>query len=488
MAKIEKEILIGDMLEQMLIPSDEQPYVVPENWCWVTVKSINKYRARNINPSDKGNTVFELYSVPSYDENYPEIVSGSEIGSSKQHVQKNDVLICKINPRINRVWHVTDYEKGLLLASSEWIVVRNDFINSRYLMHYFRSQIFREYLLSNVSGVGGSLMRAQPKYVETYPIPLPPITEQYRIVEHIEVLISRIANANELIHECIDKLEARKMAIFDRAFTGKLTEQWRKSHRTINNIFNEVQDFYKGNKKVLKLIQECQTASTIIEEIDDAIWIKCNIGSVAEVTNGSTPSRANNQYWNGSIPWVSSGEVNNSHIWDTKEKITEEGYKNTSVKFLPIGTVLIAMIGEGKTRGQSAILEIEATTNQNIAAIQIPHGLVSSEFLWYWLQYQYKKNREKGAGSGPQALNCQRVRELEFIIPPFEEQIEVVRILNNVISIDNQSRDLLCMKEDLDSLKKSILTKAFHGELSTTDLSEPSSIELLKSIISTEKQ
>ena len=184
------------------------------------------------------------------------------------------------------------------------------------------------------------------------------------------------------------------------------------------------------------------------------------------MTNGSTPSRKEPAFWNGDIPWVSSGEVSNNIIEATNECITEEGYNNSSVKKLPIGTVLIAMIGEGKTRGQTSVLNIEATTNQNIAAIVINHGHVEPKFLWYWLQKEYKKNRTAGSGSGPQALNCQRVRELPFILPTLTEQQEIVRILDSVLEKETRAKEAAqTVLDQIALLKKSILARAFRGEL-----------------------
>lgn len=87
---------------------------------------------------------------------------------------------------------------------------------------------------------------------------------------------------------------------------------------------------------------------------------------------------------------------------------------------------------------ESSILNIEATTNPNIAAIVIEHGYINPKFLWYCLQKEYKKNREKGVGSGPQALNCQRVRELGFIVPSIEEQNEIVNILEKLLGNEEQ--------------------------------------------------
>ncbi|WP_295095494.1 restriction endonuclease subunit S, partial [Ruminococcus sp.] len=217
---------------------------------------------------------------------------------------------------------------------------------------------------------------------------------------------------------------------------------------------------------------------------DGTVWYKTVIGAVGVVTNGSTPSRKCGSYWEGSIPWVSSGEVRNNIIYQTNECITEEGYQNSSGKMLPKGTVLIAMIGEGKTRGQSAILDIEATTNQNIAAIIIEHGLINPKFMWYWLQKQYRYNREKGAGSGPQALNCQRVRELEFIVPSIEEQNKIVEIIDIMMEKETQvSSEIEGTIDNILSIKKSILEKAFRGELGTNNPCDEPSIELLKQVL-----
>lgn len=93
------------------------------------------------------------------------------------------------------------------------------------------------------------------------------------------------------------------------------------------------------------------------------------------------------------------------------------------------------MIGEGKTRGQSAILLAPATINQNIAAIDIDHGLIVAEYLWYWLQFQYENNRDVVSGSGSKALNCDRVRELGFSLPPLEEQTEIIKRVESLFSI-----------------------------------------------------
>ena len=123
--------------QEVLVPEAEQPYAVPENWRWVRLGSINFYRSENVNPALSPDIFFELYSVPSSAEGYPEIAEGNNIGSVKQGVKKGDVLLCKINPRINRVWYVSAFTDNILVASSEWFIFRNNQIDYKFIAFYF---------------------------------------------------------------------------------------------------------------------------------------------------------------------------------------------------------------------------------------------------------------------------------------------------------------------------------------------------------------
>lgn len=166
---------------------------LPGGWIVGSFSQVNMFASETIDPSNFPDEMFELYSVPNFEAGTPEIICGKEIGSSKQSICKNDVLVCKINPRINRAWitgHITPYR---LLGSSEWIVFRNHLLFAPYLRYYFSSPYFRKLMLSNVSGVGGSLMRAQPESVKKYPILIPPYQEQLRIAERIDELFALLA-------------------------------------------------------------------------------------------------------------------------------------------------------------------------------------------------------------------------------------------------------------------------------------------------------
>ena len=175
---------------------------------------------------------------------------------------------------------------------------------------------------------------------------LPTLTEQQRIVNRIETMFAKLDEAKEKAKSVLDSFETRKAAILHKAFNGELTANWRKENEVEKNeelesIHSFVQSLPK--KDITNIVEFQKQASDYILS-DGTLWKKCFIGAIGIVTNGSTPSRKEPAFWNGDIPWVSSGEVSNNIIEATNECITEEGYNNSSVKKLPIGTVLIAMI------------------------------------------------------------------------------------------------------------------------------------------------
>ena len=148
---------------------------------YTSLKNINMYKSESINPAKYPNEIFEVYSVPAFETGHPEYLHGEEIASNKNIVQKDDILLCKINPRINRVWVVADESEHQNIASSEWIVIRTKEYNPEFLAWYLRTPKFQQLMTSEVTGIGGSLTRAQPKRVAEYPVPVVDREMQERI-------------------------------------------------------------------------------------------------------------------------------------------------------------------------------------------------------------------------------------------------------------------------------------------------------------------
>ena len=339
---------------------------------------------------------------------------------------------------------------------------------------------------------GATIPMLTVRQVADFLVPLPPLAEQKRIVAKVEALLARVNAARDRLAKTPTILKRFRQSVLAAACSGRLTEEWRVAHPDVESGSLLIRRIQKArlsaavsSKERNQIAEAFQPEMLEVAEDELAIqaipeWAPCRIGAIGTVVNGSTPSRKQDEFWDGDIPWVSSGEVRNNNISTTRERITKAGYEGSSVRLLPPGTVLVAMIGEGKTRGQSAILQISATINQNIAAILLSHGLVSSEFLWRWLQFQYELTRERGGGSGPQALNCQSVRELPFLLPPLAEQHEIVRRVEELFSLaDAVEKNVAKGTERTEKLIQAILAKAFSGELVAQDPNdEPASIML----------
>lgn len=478
-------------LDHALIPNEEAPYSLPDNWCWVRIDAIASiFTGNSINERVKeekyaGRSDGLVY-IATKDISFDSVVDyetnvSIPLNEGFKIAPKDSTLLCIEGGSAGRkVGFIT---QDVCFVNKLCAFVPINGINPKYLYYVIQSDTFKKQFDAKKHGLIGGV---SVKEVSSIHIPLPPTEQQNLIVEYVESFFIKLDEAKEKVQEVFDGFESRKAAILNRAFSGELTTAWRKSHSAIENTTIKAVKEYSlsWTKKEQRLLYDEQQKATTLSMSDNHNWIKCTIGAVARVNNGSTPSRQKVEYWNGNIPWVSSGEVRNNYIYDTLERITKDGFENSSVKLLPIGTVLIAMIGEGKTRGQSAVLRIPATTNQNVAAIIMDHGLIVGEYMWYWLQMNYSKNREKGSGSGQQALNCQRVRELEFVFPGYEEQKEIVRILDNLISKEQQAKEAAeAVIERIDTTKKAILARAFRGELGTNDPTEESAVELLKRII-----
>jgi type I restriction enzyme S subunit len=354
-------------------------------------------------------------------------------------------------------------------------------IDARYFGLFLRTREYRQ-AISELSA-GTNINNLKAEHFDAIQVPFAPLAEQRRIVAKLGELLGRVSQAKARLDRVPALLKRFRQSVLAAACSGKLTADWREENvcdetgevllSRIKSSRLKIAAFAKEKNQIESAFGSSLFDVTSEELGFDSLpetWKACRIGAVGSVSNGSTPSRQQPSFWDGDIPWVSSGEVRNNLITSTRERITKAGFDGTSVRLLPRGTVLIAMIGEGKTRGQSAILDLEATINQNIAAAVISHGFVEPAFLWRWFQMRYEATREQGAGSGPQALNCQRVRELPFVLPPLKEQKEIVRRVEQLFAFADQIEARFKKAQaQIERLTQSVLAKAFRGELVPTE-------------------
>ncbi|MGT2722921.1 restriction endonuclease subunit S [Streptococcus pseudopneumoniae] len=188
------------------------------------------------------------------------------------------------------------------------------------------------------------------------------------------------------------------------------------------------------------------------------LFPKYKIGEKFEVSSGSTPSRDNKLYWDsGTINWVKTTEVINREITETEEKITKFALENTSLKLFPVDTILIAMYGQGQTRGRSAILKVESTSNQACGAI-FPNKIDNPVFIWHQLMLRYSELRELGRGGNQPNLNGQLIKNFELIFPPLALQNEFADF---VAQVDKSQLAIQKSLEELETLKKSLMQEYF---------------------------
>ena len=212
-------------------------------------------------------------------------------------------------------------------------------------------------------------------------------------------------------------------------------------------------------------------------------WKEGVIEDIAKVSSGGTPSRKKDSYWvNGIIPWVTTAEVKFNIITDTEQKITEEGLQNSSAKLYPKDTILMAMYGQGKTRGQVAKLGMEASTNQACAALQLNEGF-DVDYYYQYLTSQYESIRELANSGGQQNLSGGIVKNIQVPIPPLPEQQKVAKILSTwdkAIStterlIDNSTQQKKALMQQLLTGKKRLLDdngERFSGDFDQHRLAE----------------
>lgn len=352
--------------------------------------------------------------------------------------------------------------------------------STKFLYYRLRNHDFRSFITLDDSG---SLQKnTSISYAANFKLALPPAAEQERIVKKLDTIFEQLNETKARLNRVPDLLKQFRQSYLERVFSGALSS---KSNESITS------ELTKARLAKTKLIEakelrkekelEPLPPANQLEALPSG-WQWIQLGDTFIVYVGSTPSRSNSAYWNGAINWVSSGEVAFSDITKSEEKITQSGLDNSSCKVHPPGTVMLGMIGEGKTRGQTAVLRIDASHNQNTAAIRLDHTSCLPEYIYWYLFYKYEETRRIGSGNNQQALNKERVRNLLIPLPPIDIQSDLVRKIKlkmELLAILEQT--IRKQLRNLEKVEASVLKQAFDGHLVDQSPSdEPASVLLEK--------
>ena len=254
--------------------------------------------------------------------------------------------------------------------------------------------------------------------------------------------------------------------ILDHAFKGKLTSEFSDPDFNFDLTLQKLED---SRKKLFSTFKNgrYKQASNKVRKVNSK-WLEIPLESFGLVETGATPLRGNSEYWkNGTIPWVTSTVVNQQKVTEASELITDNALKETNTKLFPIGTLLIAMYGEGKTRGKVSELMIEAATNQALAGVILSEEAEQyKEFIKLYLYKNYEDLRRLASGGVQPNLNLTMIKEMQIPFPSKKEQSAIVDILNRYLSIiDNSLTQIDQILAMTNGTKQSILKQAFEGKL-----------------------
>lgn len=383
------------------------------------------------------------------------------------------------------------------------------------------------------------------QYLTKEDIPLPPLPEQRRIVEKIEELFTQLDAGVEALKRAQTRLKRYRASLLQAACEGRLVpteaELARRENRAyepaaalLARVLTERRRRWE-EQEWQKLVEKAQQKAALarrkarglparaadlseaewraIPEAEYAPylpkndqwkqkyaapaapdtaelpalpegWVWATVEQLADVQTGVTPLRSNPLFWeNGSIPWVKSGFLNNLYVNETDEYITAEALKRTNLKIFPSGSLLIAMYGEGKTRGKVSELTFEATTNQAIAAIVFQDCVKNIKpYLKLFFEKNYEDIRRLSSGGVQPNLNLSIVKSTLIPLPPLGEQERIIGQIEKTLSIINNLENMVYKQLiRAERLRQAILKRAFEGKLVPQDpTDEPASALLAR--------
>ena len=445
-AKKEKALTPEERLAQALMPDVEQPYWVPENWCWVWHNSILDISGGSqpdkslFAPEPKAGYT-QLYQTRDYGE-HPIPVFIPDKYATKTTVE-GDILLARYGGSLGKVFKARAGAYNVALAKV--IILHNDAINKELLYYYYLSHFYQDFCVRAAYGRSAQAGFNRDDLAGLM-FPLPPFAEQQRIVDRIESLFAKLDEAKEKAQSVVDGFENRKAAILHKAFTGELTAGWRKKNG------------YSSTQWKLTMLKDCS----------------CSIG---DGLHGTPAFDENGDYY-----FVNGNNFSGTQIEikpDTKAVSFDEFVKH-KIELFPSTTVFVSINGTlGKTafyNSEPIILGKSAcyvNVNEKLSKFFLRYYFTSKEFIVY--------ANAMATGSTIKNLGLKAMRNMTLNLPSIPEQDEIVRILDNMLNAMQKSKESAEQVIDqIDTMKKAILARAFRGELGTNDPTEESAEEMLR--------
>ena len=458
-------------------------------WIQATLGDFVATRTRGIVPNKTPDTTFELYSVPSLDTGAPEIVTGSEVGSNKQIVDEGTVLLCKINPRINRTWVVSPHTPYQKIASTEWITFPpNESFEPKYLAYYLKQDTVRDFLAANASGVGGSLMRVKPTTLKDYPFPLAPLDQQKRIVAEIEKQFSRLDEAVASLKRVKANLKRYKAAVLKAAVEGRLVEIEAERAR------REGRSYETGEQLLLHILETRRSQwqgkgkykeptppdTTGLPELPEGwVWaspdqLSMNDDSAICAGPFGTIFKAKD-FRSAGVPIIFLRHVSPGQYLTHKPGFMDE--QKWQELFQPYsvygGELLITKLGEPP--GICAIYPSgigPAMVTPDVIKMSVNAEIALSSYLMFYFNSEVARKFSSGVAFGTTRtrLTIPIFREMPVAVPPLGEQHRIVAEVDRRLSLLREAEAQVDANlQRTERLRQSILAQAFSGRLKLSE-------------------
>ncbi|MCI9884425.1 restriction endonuclease subunit S [Bacillus altitudinis] len=490
---IKKKQAIEELLEGVLVPEDEQPFLVPENWIWVRTQTTNDI-VTGSTPAKKKSEYYGgdfPFVKPADLEQGSEVIHASEYLTEEgkdvsRIIPKESTMVCCIGSigkaGFNTVECTTNQQINSLVPNKKMIDPKFNYY--QILNGTYQNELWNRSSATTVSIINKGKMSLIP-YV------FPPLNEQKRIAEKVERLLSKVDEAKQLIEEAKKTFELRRAAILDKAFRGDLTRKWREENADID-IF-EVQehlDRLRADKESSPIKSNTLNVKSVNED-DEPFnlprgWKWARLGELSYyVTSGSRDW--SKYYANHGSYFIRTQDINKNKLNLANvayvllpEKV--EGKRSLVEPFDLLTTIT------GANVGKCAIVEEiipEAYVSQSVALTKLIDKSMA-QYVHLSLLSTCGGGGElenRAYGIGRPVLSLEDIKNIRLPIAPYRERQVIINMVKKLLDMEETTGNLLLLEEKLDQLKNSILSKAFRGEIGTNDPSEESALELLKEML-----
>lgn len=425
-------------LEEALVPVEEQPYEVPENWCWTyLLNGFAECKDGNRKPINASERAEREGDIPYYG-------ATGQAGWIDDYLTDEQLVLLGEDgaPFLELL-----KDKAYLIEGKAWVnnhahIIKSHYgeVGNKYILHYLNVFNFHGYVN------GTTRLKLTQASMRTIPVPLPPLAEQKRIVEQIESLFAKLDEAKEKALSVVESFELREKAIYKKAFDGDLTNSWRAENG-----------------------------------INISEWEEIPFEKLGKLERGRSKHRPRNdkRLFGGKYPFIQTGDVAGAGMYVTSHKQTLSEFGFEQSRMFPKGTLCITIAAN---IGDAAILSYDCCFPDSVVGFT-PGEKCLNKYMYFYLQEIKVELEYIAPATAQKNLNLKLLGKVEIKVPSLKEQEKIVEILEKQINdqenIVEKAENVI---ETIDVMKKSILAKAFRGELGTNIETEESAIELLKSI------